>query len=64
MTMEADPQRSRVGDNGISALNAAIDDMEALNLPKEPSITPVKAAFDSTRVILAMIRVSLLLAFR
>ena len=63
--MEAEPQRPRGGNNDLSALNAAIDDIETLNLAKEPpSITPVKAAFHSTGVILAMIRVSLLLVFR
>ena len=44
---------------------SVVDDIETLNLAKElPSITPAKATFDSTNVVLTMIRVSLLLAFR
>jgi hypothetical protein len=46
----------------LSRLNAAIED---LNLAKEvPGIAPVKALSSSVTQILAVIRVSLLLAFR
>ena len=60
-TMGDNPQRSGEGrETTISALNAAI---EAVNIAKElSSITPAKAAFGTVGAILAMVRVSLLLA--
>ena len=58
--MEAEPQQSKGREGTISVLNAAV---EALNLAREiSSITPAKAVFGSVSVIIAMIRVSLLLA--
>ena len=58
--MEAKPQPSEGREGVISVLNGFI---EALNLAKEvTSNTPAKAAFGSVVVILAMVRVSRLLA--
>ena len=58
--MQFKSQRPNEQEGVISALNAAI---ETLNLAKEiSSITPAKAVFGSVSVILAVIRVSFLLA--
>ena len=57
--MATEPQRPSGQDGALSSLNAAID---ALNLAKSvSSITPAKAAFDSTGVLLSAIRVGFLL---
>jgi len=59
--MEAESRRPKGRENTISALNGAI---ETLNIAKEvSSIAPAKAVFGSVSVILAVIRVSPLLAF-
>jgi hypothetical protein len=51
-------QRPKGQDDALSSLNVAID---ALNLAKEAStITPAKAAFGSTSVLLTTIRVGFL----
>ena len=53
-------QQSNGRDGVLSTLNLAID---GLNLAKEvSSITPVKAAFGTVAILLAMIRVSPLLS--
>ena len=60
--MEAKSQRPEGREGVVSTLNGFI---EALNLAKEvASNTPAKAAFGSVVVILAMVRVSHLLALR
>ena len=60
--MEAKSQQPEEREGVISVLNGFI---EALNLAKEvASNTPAKAAFGSVVVILAMVRVSRLLALR
>ena len=60
--MEAKSQRPTERDGLISTLNGFID---VLNIAKEAlSNTPAKAAFGSVVAILAMVRVSHLLAFR
>ena len=56
--MTTKPQRPKGQDGVLSSLNVAID---ALNLAKSvSSITPAKAAFDSTGVLLSTIRVGFL----
>jgi len=51
--MTTEPQRPNGQDGALSSLNAAID---ALNLAKSvSSITPAKAAFDSTSILLSTI---------
>ena len=60
--MEAKSQRPMEREGVISTLNGFI---EVLNIAKEvASNTPAKAAFGSVTAILAMVRVSHLLAFR
>ena len=57
--MEDNPQRSG-RETTVSALNAAF---EAVNIARElSSITPATAAFGTVCAILAMVKVSLLLA--
>ena len=58
-TMDTKPQRPSGQGGVLSSLNAVID---ALNLVKSVSdVTPAKAAFDSTSVLLSTIRVGFLL---
>ena len=58
--MKAESQQPKGQESAISALNEAI---EASNRAKEvSSITSAKGVFDSVSVILALIRVSFLLA--
>ena len=59
--MKTNPQQPKEQEDTISTLNAFA---EALNIAKEvSSIMPAKTVFGSARILLAMIRVSLFLAF-